>query len=149
MSLIVKHDPSEYSLCPTGLYKAQITSVESLESVETPFGTKDLIIIVVNTEITDEEGKPFVLASRFNQSLHEKAKLRQCLERLNGRKFKPEELLEGIDLKAYEGRFCNILVEHNPTQERTYANISVWMNADNAQSSKVKKQSKLVEEVAE
>lgn len=127
MSLIVTHDPSEYSLCPEGLHKAQITTIEPLNQVETPFGIKDQISIVVQTEITDEQGKPYSLATRFNRSLHEKAKLRQCLERLNGRKFTPEQLHEGIDLEAFVGRRCNILVEHNPTEDRVYANVNVFL----------------------
>ncbi|MFP8487639.1 phage replication initiation protein, NGO0469 family [Gracilimonas sp. Q87] len=127
MSLILKHDPSEYALCPEGLHKAQIATIEPLNQVETPFGIKDQISIVVQTEITDEEGKPYTLATRFNRSLHEKAKLRQALERLNGRKFTPEQLHEGIDLESFLGRHCNILVVHNPTEERTYANIDVFM----------------------
>ncbi len=127
MSLIVKHDPSEFSLCPEGLFKAQITSIEPLNDVETPFGIKDMISIVVQTEITDEDGKPYTLATRFNRSLHQKASLRQALERLNGRKFTPEQIHDGIDLETYVGRRCNILVVHNPTKERTYANIDVFM----------------------
>lgn len=142
MSLIVKHDPSEYSLCPEGLHKAQITTIEPLNEVETPFGVKDQISFLVTTEITDEQGKPYTLATRFNRSLHEKAKLRQCLERLSGRKFTPEQLHEGIDLEeAFVGRRCNILVVHNPTEERTYANIDVFMPYNEA-SGKVTKNAK-------
>jgi len=127
MSLIVKHDPSEYSLCPEGLHKAQITSIEPLNDVETPFGIKNMVSVIVQTEITDEGGKPFTLATRFNRSLHQKASLRQFLERLNGRKFTTEQLHEGIDLLAFVDRRCKILVVHNPTEERTYANIDVFM----------------------
>ena len=127
MSLIVSHNPNDYSLCPEGLHKAQITTIEPLNDVETPFGVKNQISVIVTTEITDEEGKPYTLATRFNRSLHEKASLRQMLERLNGRKFTPEQLHEGIDLEAFLGRHCNILVVHNPTGERTYANIDVFM----------------------
>jgi hypothetical protein len=90
MSLIVSHDPTQYSLCPEGLHKAQIITIEPLNDVETPFGVKDQISIIVQTEITDEHGKPYTLATRFNRSLHEKASLRITLERLNGRKFSPE-----------------------------------------------------------
>ena len=138
MSLIVKHDPNQYSLCPEGLHKAQITTIEPLNDVETPFGVKDQISIIVETEITDEEGKPYTLATRFNRSLHEKSSLRQMLERLNGRKFIPEQLHEGIDLQTYEGRFCNILVVHNPTQDRIYANIDVFMPYNESSSQVVK-----------
>ena len=127
MSLIVSHNPDQYSLCPEGLHKAQITTIEPLNDVETPFGIKDMISIIVQTEITDEQGKPYTLATRFNRSLHEKASLRQALERLNGQKFTPEQLHEGIDLDTFVGRYCNILVVHNPTEERIYANIDVFM----------------------
>jgi hypothetical protein len=85
------------------LHKAQITSIEPLNEVETPFGIKDMISIIVQTEITDEEGKPYTLATRFNRSLHEKASLRITLERLNARKFTPEQLHEEIDLESFLG----------------------------------------------
>lgn len=146
MSLIVKHDPSEYSLCPEGLHKAKITSIEPLNDVETPFGIKNQISVIVQTEITDEEGKPYTLATRFNRSLHEKASLRIALERLNRRKFTPEQLHKGIDLEAFIGMICNILVVHNPTEERTYANIDVFMpyNEASGQVAKNAKNSSVV-----
>lgn len=150
MSLILSHNPDQYSLCPEGLHKAQITSIEPLNEVETQFGIKDMISIVVQTEITDEEGKPYTLATRFNRSLHEKASLRITLERLNARKFTPEQLHEGIDLEAFLGRRCNILVVHNPTEDRVYANIDVFMPFNEAReigTAKAKKLSTKVKKV--
>ena len=147
MSLILSHNPDQYSLCPEGLHKAQITSIEPLNEVETQFGIKDMISIVVQTEITDEEGKPYTLATRFNKSLHEKASLRITLERLNGRKFTPEQLHEGIDLEAFLGRRCNILVVHNPTGDRVYANIDVFMPFNEASGQVAKNAKKLSKKV--
>jgi len=61
--------------------------------------------------------------TRFNRSLYEKASLRIAVERLNGHRFTSEQIHEGIDLEAFVGRHFNILVVHNETSERTYANI--------------------------
>ena len=127
MSLIINHDPSDYSLCPEGLHKAQIVDAVELGSIETPFGEKQMVSLVVQTELTDEEGKPFILAKRFNRSLHEKASLRIALERLNGRKFTIEQLHDGIDLEAFIGLHCSVLVVQNETTERTYANIDAFL----------------------
>lgn len=106
-----------------------------------------MISIVVQTEIADEEGKPYTLATRFNRSLHEKASLRIALERLNGRKFAPEQLHEGIDLESFLGRRCNILVVHNPTEDRVYANIDVFMPFNEASGQVAKNAKKLSGEV--
>ncbi len=126
MSLVITH-PSEYSLCPEGLHAATIVDAVELGNIETPFGEKQMVSLIVQTELTDEDGKPYTLAKRFNRSLHEKASLRIALERLNGRKFSAKQLQEGIDLEAYIGLPCTVLVVHNETSERCYANIDAFL----------------------
>lgn len=123
MSLIIKEDPSEYPLCPDGLHGAVIVDAVDLGHQESPWGAKHKLSLVFETQLQDEEGKPYILAKRYNWSLHEKSNLRKDLERLLGKKFSHEELLNGVNLEELIGVSCNILVVHNETEERTYANI--------------------------
>ncbi len=127
MSLILTHDPNEYALCPPGMHQATIVDAVALGQIETPWGAKPMVSLVVQTELLDETGKPYILAKRFTRSLHEKASLRQALEHLRGKKFTPNELHDGIDLESYVGMPCIILIVHNDTAERTYANIEAFL----------------------
>lgn len=123
MSLIIKEDPSEYPLCPDGLHSAVIVDAVDLGMQASPWGEKHKLSIVFETQLTNEDGNHYILASRYNWSLHEKSNLRKDLERLLGKKFTHEELLEGFDLNSIVGMSCNILVVHHKTEDRTYANI--------------------------
>lgn len=123
MSLIIKEDPSEYPLCPDGLHSAVVVDAVDLGNQSSPWGEKHKLSLVFETQLTDEEGTSYILASRYNWSLHEKSNLRKDLERLLGKKFTSEELLEGFNLESLVGMSCNILVVHNETDDRTYANI--------------------------
>jgi hypothetical protein len=123
MSLIIKEDPSEYPLCPDGLHAAVLVDAVDLGKQESPWGAKHKLSLVFETQTVDEEGNPFILAKRYTWSLHEKSSLRKDLERFRGLKFTLEELTEGVDLEAYIGMSCQILVVHNETEDRVYANI--------------------------
>jgi len=123
MSLIIKEDPSEYPLCPDGLHAAVLVDAVDLGKLESPWGAKHKLSLVFETQTLDEDGKPFILAKRYNWSLHEKSNLRKDLERFRGLKFTLEELTEGVDLEAYIGMSCQILVVHNETEDRVFANI--------------------------
>ncbi len=123
MSLIIKEDPSEYPLCPDGLHGAVIVDAVDLGKQESPWGAKHKLSLVFETQLQDEEGNPYILAKRYTWSLHEKSSLRKDLERLLGKKFTSDELLAGVDLEELIDRSCQILVVHNETEDRTYANI--------------------------
>jgi len=124
MSLIIKEDPNEYPLCPDGLHAAVLVDAVDLGKQESPWGAKHKLSLVFETQTLDEQGKPFILAKRYNWSLHEKSNLRKDLERFRGLKFTLEELTEGVDLESYIGMSCNILVVHNVVLDgKVYANI--------------------------
>lgn len=123
MALIIKEDPSEYPLCPDGLHGAVIVDAVDLGKQESPWGAKHKLSLVFETQMQDEQGSSYILAKRYNWSLHEKSNLRKDLERLLGKKFSHEELLEGVNLEELIGVSCNILVVHNETEDRNYANI--------------------------
>jgi len=132
MSLIIKEDPSEYPLCPDGLHAAVLVDAVDLGKQESPWGAKHKLSLVFETQTLDEEGKPFILAKRYNWSLHEKSNLRKDLERFRGLKFTLEELTEGVDLEAYIGMSCQVLVVHNETEDRVFANIESVLPYKNA-----------------
>ncbi len=132
MSLIIKEDSSEYPLCPDGLHAAVLVDAVDLGKQESPWGAKHKLSLVFETQTLDEEGKPFILAKRYTWSLHEKSALRRDLERFRGLKFTLEELTEGVDLEAYIGMSCQILVVHNETEDRVYANIESVLPYKNA-----------------
>lgn len=123
MSLIIKEDPSEYPLCPDGLHAAVLVDVVDLGKQESPWGAKHKLSLVFETQLLDEEGNHYILAKRYTWSLHEKSSLRKDLERLLGKKFTSDELLAGVDLEVLIGMSCQILIVHNETEDRTYANI--------------------------
>lgn len=121
--LIITENPEDYPLCPDGLHSAVIVDAVDLGQQETPWGGKHKLSLVFETQLTDEQGSHYILAKRYNWSLHEKSNLRKDLERLLGKKFTSQELLDGVNLEELIGMSCNILVVHNETEERTYANI--------------------------
>ncbi|MBO6573169.1 MAG: hypothetical protein JJ958_12090 [Balneola sp.] len=123
MPLIVKEDPNEYPLCPDGLHSAVLVDAVDLGKQESPWGAKHKLSLVFETQLQDEEGNQYILAKRYTWSLHEKSNLRKDLERFRGQKFTLDELAHGVDLEAFIGMSCNILVVHNEKEEQVYANI--------------------------
>lgn len=132
MSLIIKEDPSEYPLCPDGLHSAVLVDAVDLGQQESKFGTKHKLSLVFETQLQDDEGKSFILVKRYTWSLHEKSNLRKDLERFRGLKFTLEELTDGVDLESYIGMSCQILVVHNETEDRVYANIESMLPYKNS-----------------
>ena len=131
--LIVKDEPQEYPLCPDGLHAAVLVDAVDLGQQESPWGAKHKLSLVFETRLQDEEGKPFILVKRYTWSLHEKSNLRKDLERFRGQKFTQGELIEGVDLEAYIGMSCNILVVHNEVEEgKVYSNIESVLPYKNA-----------------
>ncbi len=132
MSLIIKEDPSEYPLCPDGLHSAVLVDAVDLGKQESPWGAKHKLSLLFETQTLDSDGKPFILAKRYNWSLHEKSNLRKDIERFLGHKFTLEVLTEGVDLESYIGMSCQILVVHNETEDRVYANIESMLPYKNS-----------------
>lgn len=73
--------------------------------------------------VLHDDGKPFVIASRYTLSLHKKAKLRADLEAWRGRQFTDEEL-RGFDLQKLVGAYCLINVTHSTNNGKVYANVA-------------------------
>jgi hypothetical protein len=133
MPLIITENPEEYPLCPDGLHSASIVDCVDLGQQESKFGVRHKLSIVFETQILDDDGKPFILVKRYTWSLHEKSNLRKDLERFRGQKFTHEELMDGVDLESYIGMSCNILIVHNEVEDgKVYANIESVLPYKNA-----------------
>jgi len=123
MSLIITESPDDYPLAPQGLWPCVIIDSVNLGELQTPWGLKHKVSLVFELEEEDENGKRYILGKRYTASLNEKANLRKDLERFRGKKFTVDELSEGVDLEELVGLSCQILIVHNETDERTYANV--------------------------
>lgn len=124
MSLIVKDEEKEFPLCPDGLHACILVDAVDLGKQESPWGAKHKLSLVFETQLKDEDEQPYILVKRYTWSLHEKSNLRKDLERFRGHKLEVSELKEGVDLEAYIGMSCNILVVHNEVEDgKVYANI--------------------------
>ena len=78
-------------------------------------------------EWTDKDGEvhegPMTIGRFYTASLSEKATLRRDLENWRGKSFTKEELA-GFDLFKILGTACQIMVAHNTSDGKTYANIT-------------------------
>ena len=72
---------------------------------------------------TMEDGRPFIVSSRYTLSFNENATLRRQLESWRGRPFSAQELM-GFDLKAVLGKPCMVNIVHKQVGDKTYANIT-------------------------
>jgi len=72
---------------------------------------------------TMEDGRPFIVSSRYTLSFNENAVLRRQLESWRGRPFSAQELM-GFDLKAVLGKPCMVNIVHKQVGDKTYANIT-------------------------
>ena len=97
---------------------------------ETAWGVKPKIEIRWQLdEQNPETGKPFEVRSRYTNSLHEKAVLRQTLETWRGKKFTADEL-RGWDLEKLIGVNCQVQIVHKPGDEgRVWANVQAVVPA--------------------
>lgn len=73
--------------------------------------------------ILNDDGKPYMIATRYTLSLHKKAKLRADLEAWRGRAFTDDEL-RGFDVQRLLGAYCLVNVTHSGKDGKVYANVS-------------------------
>lgn len=103
--------------------------------------------IYLRWEVPDErvtyekDGKevegPCSIGNFYTLSLSEKAALREVLENWRGRTFSPEELT-GFDITTVAGKCCQIMVQHNESGGKTYANVTGVMGISREQKERAK-----------
>jgi hypothetical protein len=117
MGIVVKD--KVFELPDEGVHTVTITEVQDLGLVETNFGTKDRVRIVLECQDQkDSEGNPIKLFITATKSLHPKSTLGNTLTQLQvpvGAEFDLEDLV-GLTKSA--------VVQHNEGNNgKTYANI--------------------------
>jgi hypothetical protein len=70
-------------------------------------------------EQTGKDGKPITLIQSFNKSMHEKATLRKTVKSILGR-----DPGDSFDLETLIGSNARLVIEHNESEGRTFANIT-------------------------
>jgi hypothetical protein len=117
MSLVIK--PKTYENLTEGLHNVTITKVEDLGLQETNFGTKDRARLVFTAAgQKDKEGTPVDIFMTVTKSLHAKSQLGKALAALKipvGAEF---------DLNDVVGVKCQIVVQHNEKDGKTFANVA-------------------------
>jgi len=131
MAILAKLKPSEFKLLDAGTHLAICDAVVAVGLQETKFGIKDTLFLrfevpaerIQYIKDGEEIDEPMTIWARYNNNLHEKAKLRQHLEAWRGKDFTPQEEVDGFDLSTLLGKPCVISVKHNQNGNKTYANV--------------------------
>jgi hypothetical protein len=89
----------------------------------------------------DKDGKEFEgpcsIGATYTLSLSEKANLRKVLENWRGQPFTSEEL-KGFDVTTIAGKCCQIMVQHEQSGDKTYANVTGVMGTSRDQKERAK-----------
>lgn len=124
-ALIVRRPRTVHALAPEGTSSAVLCDIQDLGLMSTAYGPRHKVRLVWQLDAVDPEaGRRVEVARLYTLSLHERAALRQDLERWRGRKFTDAELDAGFDLERLLGVNCQVIVSHSLSDNgTTYANV--------------------------
>jgi len=144
MAILLRKEIKEYTTHPAGgPYPAACTGVQEHKDVETAFGMKDRLQINFHTEVKEldhvegvMDDRPMTVTSFVNATLNEKGRLMELLRQQiptdaiqaqtrAGQEFDVEEALVGTQWL--------LVVEHNESNGKVYANITNAMKAPESQ----------------
>jgi len=126
MSLMARRPQRSYTAAPAGTHLAVCVDVQNLGVMPTAWGQKHKVRLVWQIATIDEtHNRRFELARLYTLSLHERAALRQDLERWRGKKFTDAELDTGFDLERLIGVNCQLLATQDLGDDGTmYTNVT-------------------------
>lgn len=130
MSSIAREKSSDFKPLNKGIHLAICDALVDIGLQETPWGDKEQVSLrfevpaerIQFTKDGEEIDEPQIIWTRYTKNLHKKSNLRQDLESWRGKPFTKEELA-GFDLFKLVGKPCQLVVVHNVTDDRTYANV--------------------------
>ena len=128
--LAIEKSTSDFTPLNKGIHLAICNSVVDIGLQETPWGIKEKIWLgfevpaerIQYTKDGEEIDAPQSIWKPYTKNLHKKSNLRNDLEAWRGKKFTKEELA-GFDMTNLVGKPCQLIVVHNESDDRTYANI--------------------------
>jgi hypothetical protein len=130
MALVVKQ--KEFELMTEGLHNVTITRIEDLGKVDTQYGVKEKArIFFTAQDQNDKEGKPVDAVMSVNCVLGAKSTLGKLLNSLGvtpGDEF---------DLNDLVGIKCQVVIQHNENDGKTYANIATVLKSRKTTSTEV------------
>jgi len=107
-----------------GVVKGVIVDITPLKKVQSEFGEREVFRVVYETEVTDDDGKPYCLWSRpYTPSLNPKANFRKDLKKILGRDLTDAEANE-FDTDVLIGMGVKIIVEHESKEDRTFDRVA-------------------------
>lgn len=116
--------------CPVGVHQAVCCDVVDMGLLEVSWNgqtkKQHKVRLVWQVDEMMDDGKPFLIQTRYTASLHEKARLRKDLESWRGKAFTESELAS-FDLEVLLGVNCLLNVVHNHKGDATYANVAAIM----------------------
>jgi hypothetical protein len=139
----------DFKKVPPGCHFAICNMVVDLGIQQTTFKNqaKQQHKIYLRWEVPDErvtyekDGKeiegPCSIGATYTLSLSEKANLRKVLENWRGRPFTQEEL-KGFDVTTIAGKCCQIMVQHEEANGKTYANVTGVMGTSRDQKERAR-----------
>lgn len=144
MSVLLKRETKEFATHPAGgPYAAVCSGIQMHKDVETAFGVKDRIQITFETEVKERDhvegvfdDRPMTVTNFVNATLNEKGRLMELLRQQipadviqvqtrSGQEFDVEQALIGTQWL--------LVIEHNETNGKVYANITNAMKAPESQ----------------
>lgn len=146
MAIMAKSNKSDFQVPPEGLYQAVCVDVTDVGMQPTSFGDKQKIDIrwmigevdestgLMHIKLNDN-GFPFIVFSRYTNSLHEKSNLAKHIQAWRGKSFTPEEMQkleeQGMDLEKLIGSNCQLQLVHNLGKNGTlYCNVQAIVTLD-------------------
>ncbi len=139
----------DFKKVPPGCHFAICNMVIDLGVQETTFKGQAKVQpkVYIRWEVPDErvnyekDGKdhegPCSIGATYTLSLSEKANLRKLLENWRGVPFTAEEL-KGFDITSIAGKCCQIMVQHEKSGEKTYANVTGVMGISKDQKERAR-----------
>lgn len=81
---------------------------------------------------SDDNSIPLTVYQRYTLSAHEESNLRKHLEQWRGKRFKDEDECAAVELEDLIGKNLSIMVTHNESGDKVYANVGAMAPASGA-----------------
>lgn len=138
---MISNEPREYELLPEGIYEAEVVDIVLKEGIQTKYGIKDKFYIYLGLLDEEYRGKPLLhFVSTSYTGAYEGGKASKLYEFVCAVMGEKVDDKEPLDINGLIGGKLKIVVKHNQSGDKTYANVTEVM------SDKSSKLSELTEE---